>query len=155
MCAAHAKNFTRNMLSNTIHTCYTILCFRICRTRLHVRSARRACNYVVDRSQREVLRRQWFVELTPFIAYRVSFRGAHMNTLAHVRKSTHRSVVDLTSSRFHRPHVSCRAVEANSKKLMISSRPIGPKKYVKISMSPVEVRESYIQSEQSVLYTIR
>lgn len=55
---------------------------------------------------------------------------------------THRSVVDLTSSRFHNPHVSCRAVDANSRQLITSSKPIGPKKYVKISISPEKCKKT-------------
>lgn len=65
---------------------------------------------------------------------------------------TYRSVVDLTSSRFHRPHVSWRAVEANSRKLMINSTPIGPKKYVKISMSPVRPEFVYDGDEDGYQY---
>lgn len=66
---------------------------------------------------------------------------------------THRSVVDLTSSRFHRPHVSWRAVDANSRKLMISNRPIGPKKYVKISMSPATGTERTKRLEHTQTHT--
>ncbi len=51
---------------------------------------------------------------------------------------SYRSVVDLTSSRFHRPHVSCRAVDKNKRILTQSRMPIGPKKYAKISISPVK-----------------
>lgn len=48
----------------------------------------------------------------------------------------YRSVVDLTSSRFQRPQVNCRAVEANNSRFMPSSMPMGPKKYANISESP-------------------
>lgn len=38
----------------------------------------------------------------------------------------YRSVVDLTSSRFQRPHVNCRAVDANNRKFTHKRIPIGP-----------------------------
>lgn len=49
----------------------------------------------------------------------------------------YRSVVDFTSSRFHKPHVSWRAVDRNSRTFTHSKIPMGPKKNAKISMSPV------------------
>lgn len=62
------------------------------------------------------------------------------------KKGTHRSVVDLTSSRFHKPHVNCLAVDANNRQLMTSKRPIGPKKYVNISMSPEKKKEKTLDN---------
>lgn len=48
----------------------------------------------------------------------------------------YRSVVDLTSSRFHSPQVSCRAVDAKSNKFTNNRKPTGPKKYANNSLSP-------------------
>lgn len=52
----------------------------------------------------------------------------------------YRSVVDLTSSRFHRPQVNCRAVDANSNKFTNNKKPIGPKKYANNSLSPTQYK---------------
>ena len=49
----------------------------------------------------------------------------------------YRSVVDFTSSRFQRPQVSWRAVDRNSKTFTHNRIPMGPKKYARISKSPV------------------
>lgn len=54
-----------------------------------------------------------------------------------MKVSTHFSVVVLTSSRFQRPQVNWRVVDTKSKILVMSRAPIGAKKYVKISLSPV------------------
>lgn len=54
---------------------------------------------------------------------------------------SYRSVVDLTSSRFQSPHVSCLAVDANSNKFTNSRNPMGPKKYASNSLSPGRGRE--------------
>lgn len=48
----------------------------------------------------------------------------------------YRSVDDFTSSCFHRPHMSCRVVDANRHIFTNNSNPMGPKKYTNISMSP-------------------
>lgn len=48
---------------------------------------------------------------------------------------TYLSDVDFTSSCFHKPQVSCRAVDKNNKMLMTSRTPTGPKKYAKIARS--------------------
>lgn len=41
---------------------------------------------------------------------------------------TNRSVDDFTSSCFHKPHISCLVVDANSIILTSNKNPIGPKK---------------------------
>jgi hypothetical protein len=45
-------------------------------------------------------------------------------------------VLDFTTSLFHRPHVSSRAVAAKRITFISSSNPTGPKKYGNISTSP-------------------
>lgn len=50
----------------------------------------------------------------------------------------YRSVVLFTNSPFQRPHVSSRAVAAKNRRFTARRTPIGPKKYAKISMSPVK-----------------
>lgn len=74
----------------------------------------------------------------------LAFRNKRLNQMLKqkkilyiLRRKTYRSVVDFTSSRFHKPQVNWRAVDAKSSKLTQSNKPIGPKKYAKISMSPV------------------
>lgn len=62
----------------------------------------------------------------------------HYSELYKITKSKFNlSVVDLTSSRFHKPHVNCRAVDANKRRFTPSNTPIGPKKKVNISKSPI------------------
>lgn len=51
-------------------------------------------------------------------------------------ESAYLSVVDLTSSLFHKPHVNSLAVSPNNMRLTNKRVPIGPKKNVNFSISP-------------------
>ena len=61
----------------------------------------------------------------------------------------YRSVVLFTNSPFHRPHVSSRAVAAKNNRFTASRKPMGPKKYARISMSPVKKIFSAISVEKA------
>lgn len=62
----------------------------------------------------------------------------------------YRSVVDLTSSRFHSPQVNCRAVDANSNKFTNNRKPTGPKKYANNSLSPTQTMKTERKNHKKI-----